>query len=182
MSARPGNAKAAFHAKVAAPMPSAVLTLACPDQPGIVARVSTFLFESGANIIDAQQFDDKETGRFFMRVVFDAADLALIRDGFAPIARTFAMEWSLRDTAHRLKVMLLVSRFDHCLADLIYPLTGRPTSGFATIKAALSCLGLCEPYMAPPLTSCSPAEIEALRRVLSGPDALNAAHPVAAVA
>ena len=101
-------------------MPSAVLTLACPDQPGIVSRVSTFLFESGANIIDAQQFDDKETGRFFMRVVFDAADLALIRDGFTAIGKVFGMEWSLRDTAQRLKVMLLVSKFDHCLADLIY--------------------------------------------------------------
>ncbi len=101
-------------------MPTAVLTLSCPDQPGIVARVSTFLFESGANIIDAQQFDDKETGRFFMRVVFDAADLALVRDGFAPIGKMFAMDWSLRDTAERLKVMLLVSKFDHCLTDLLY--------------------------------------------------------------
>ncbi len=101
-------------------MPSAVLTLSCPDQPGIVARVSTFLFESGANIIDAQQFDDKETGKFFMRVVFDAADLPLVRDGFASVGKAFAMEWSLRDTAQRLKVMLLVSKFDHCLADLLY--------------------------------------------------------------
>ena len=101
-------------------MTTAVLTLSCPDQPGIVARVSTFLFESGANIIDAQQFDDKETGKFFMRVVFDTADLALIRDGFAAIGKAFAMDWSLRDTAERLKVMLLVSKFDHCLADLLY--------------------------------------------------------------
>ncbi len=101
-------------------MPSAVLTLSCPDQPGIVARVSTFLFESGANIIDAQQFDDKETGKFFMRVVFDTADLSRVRDGFAPIGKAFAMDWSLRDTAQRLKVMLLVSKFDHCLADLLY--------------------------------------------------------------
>jgi formyltetrahydrofolate deformylase len=101
-------------------MPSAVLTLSCPDQPGIVARVSTFLFESGANIIDAQQFDDKETGKFFMRVVFDTADLGLIRDGFAGIGKYFSMNWSLRDSAERLKVMLLVSKFDHCLADLLY--------------------------------------------------------------
>ena len=101
-------------------MSSAVLTLSCPDKPGIVARVSTFLFGAGANIIDAQQFDDKETGKFFMRVVFDAADLAAIRDGFAGIGQDFAMDWSLRDTAQRLKVMLLVSKFDHCLADLVY--------------------------------------------------------------
>jgi formyltetrahydrofolate deformylase len=101
-------------------MSSAVLTLSCPDKPGIVARVSTFLFEAGANIVDAQQFDDKETGKFFMRVVFEAADLTAIRDGFAAIGKTFAMDWSLRDSAQRLKVMLLVSKFDHCLADLIY--------------------------------------------------------------
>ncbi len=101
-------------------MSSAVLTLSCPDKPGIVARVSTFLFGAGANIVDAQQFDDKETGKFFMRVVFEADDLASIHDGFAPIGADFAMDWSLRDTAKRLKVMLLVSKFDHCLADLIY--------------------------------------------------------------
>jgi formyltetrahydrofolate deformylase len=101
-------------------MPAAVLTLSCPDQPGIVARVSTFLFESGANIIDAQQFDDKETGKFFMRVVFDTADLSRVRDGFVTIGKAFAMDWSLRDTAERLKVMLLVSKFDHCLTDLLY--------------------------------------------------------------
>ena len=101
-------------------MPSAVLTLSCPDKPGIVARVSTYLFGAGANIIDAQQFDDKETGKFFMRVVFDAADLDAIRDGFSAIGADFSMTWSLRDTAQRLKVMLLVSKFDHCLADLVY--------------------------------------------------------------
>ena len=103
-------------------MPSAILTLSCPDKPGIVARVSTFLFESGANIVDAQQFDDQETGQFFMRVVFvpGAADLASVTRDFAPIAADFAMKWSLRASAQRLKVMLLVSKFDHCLADLLY--------------------------------------------------------------
>jgi formyltetrahydrofolate deformylase len=101
-------------------MSSAVLTLSCPDKPGIVARVSTFLFGAGANIIDAQQFDDKETGKFFMRVVFEAADLEPIRQDFAAIGTEFAMDWSLRDSAQRLKVMLLVSKFDHCLTDLLY--------------------------------------------------------------
>ncbi len=48
-----------------------ILTLSCDDRPGIVARVSALLFERGANILDAQQYDDQETGRFFMRVVFD---------------------------------------------------------------------------------------------------------------
>jgi formyltetrahydrofolate deformylase len=103
-------------------MSSAILTLSCPDKPGIVAGVSTYLFESGANILDAQQFDDQETGRFFMRVVFvpGADDLSVVRTGFAVIADEFSMNWSLRDSAERLKVMLLVSKFDHCLADLLY--------------------------------------------------------------
>ncbi len=103
-------------------MSSAILTLSCPDKPGIVARVSTYLFESGANILDAQQFDDQETGHFFMRVVFvpGADDLTVVRTGFAVIADEFSMNWSLRDSAERLKVMLLVSKFDHCLADLLY--------------------------------------------------------------
>ena len=61
-----------------------ILTLSCPDQRGIVARVSAFLFERGANILDAQQYDDQETGKFFMRVVFDAkgADVELLRSDF----------------------------------------------------------------------------------------------------
>ncbi len=103
-------------------MSSAILTLSCPDKPGIVARVSTFLFEAGANILDAQQFDDEETGQFFMRVVFEpgAADIEAVTAAFAPIAKDFAMKWSLRDSDQRLKVMLLVSKFDHCLADLLY--------------------------------------------------------------
>jgi formyltetrahydrofolate deformylase len=103
-------------------MTSAILTLSCPDKPGIVARVSTFLFESGANILDAQQFDDQETGQFFMRVVFvpGEVDLATVTKAFGAIAADFGMKWSLRATAQRLKVMLLVSKFDHCLTDLLY--------------------------------------------------------------
>ena len=101
-----------------------VLKLACPNRPGIVAAVSTLLFEAGCNILDAQQFDDTETGRFFMRVMFDpvegSADVAGLREAFAPIATRFGMEWSLRDRAERRRVMLLVSKSDHCLVDLLY--------------------------------------------------------------
>jgi len=66
------NARPALVPRVATQMsgPQFVLTLSCPDRPGIVAAVSTLLFDSGQNILDAQQFDDVETGRFFMRVVF----------------------------------------------------------------------------------------------------------------
>jgi formyltetrahydrofolate deformylase len=101
-----------------------VLTLSCPDRPGIVAAVSTFLAQSGQNILDAQQFDDTETKKFFMRVVFTAADLAVelsaLQTGFAPIAQRFAMDWQMRDRAAKRRVMLLASKSDHCLVDILY--------------------------------------------------------------
>ena len=99
-----------------------ILTLACPDQPGIVARVSAFLFERGCNILDAQQYDDEETGRFFMRVVFDpdGADREALRADFEGLAKTLKMDWTLRDRTQRYRVMILASSFDHCLADLLY--------------------------------------------------------------
>ncbi|MFT4254521.1 MAG: formyltetrahydrofolate deformylase [Caulobacter sp.] len=99
-----------------------ILTLSCPDQPGIVAKVSTFLFERGCNILDAQQFDDQETGDFFMRVVFDpdGADRDALRAEFEALAKGFSMRWTLRDPAERYRVMILASKFDHCLADLVY--------------------------------------------------------------
>ncbi|HYG25860.1 MAG TPA: formyltetrahydrofolate deformylase [Caulobacteraceae bacterium] len=99
-----------------------ILTLSCPDQPGIVARVSAFLFERGCNILDAQQYDDQETGRFFMRVVVDPAggDVAVLRGEFEALALSLSMDWTLRDPADRYRVMILASKFDHCLADLLY--------------------------------------------------------------
>ena len=97
-----------------------ILTLSCPDRPGIVAAVSAFLFERGGNIEDAQQFDDRETGVFFMRVVFKGDDLDGLKAGFAPIAARFDMRWTLRDPAQKRRVMILASQQDHCLADLLY--------------------------------------------------------------
>jgi formyltetrahydrofolate deformylase len=101
-----------------------VLTLSCPDRPGIVSAVSTFLANSGQNILDAQQFDDVETRKFFMRVVFTAADLAValsaLQTGFTAIAERFGMDWQMRDRATRKRVMLLVSKSDHCLVDILY--------------------------------------------------------------
>jgi formyltetrahydrofolate deformylase len=104
-------------------MPTYTLTLSCDDQPGIVAVVSTYLFEQGFNILDAQQYDDPETVRFFMRVVFTPLYPAIGRDpaiGFTPIAQRFGMNWSIRERAAKHKVMILASKFDHCLADLLY--------------------------------------------------------------
>ncbi len=102
---------------------SFVLLLSCPDRPGIVATVSTHLFEQGYNILDAQQFDDASSGEFFMRVVFNAARETAAADpapAFKPIADDFRMTWSITDRAVRRKVMIWVSKFDHCLADLLY--------------------------------------------------------------
>ena len=103
---------------------SMILTLSCPDKPGIVAAIAGLLFESGCNIRDAQQFDDGETGRFFMRVVFDRLDgahePAAIDAAVREIAGRFGMNVTLRERAARKRVLLLVSKFDHCLADLLY--------------------------------------------------------------
>jgi formyltetrahydrofolate deformylase len=102
-----------------------ILTLSCPDRRGIVAAVSTFLLERGANISDAQQFGDATvTTDFFMRVVFDPAEgdtPDALREAFAAVATRFDMDWTLRGPEPR-RVMILTSRFDHCLADLLYRL------------------------------------------------------------
>ena len=100
-----------------------ILTLSCPNRPGIVAAVSAHLAACGGNIFEAHQFDDQDTTRFFMRVVFNFAGTdasAAVRDGMAAIAANFGMEWTIKPRSQRAKVMILVSRFDHCLADLLY--------------------------------------------------------------
>ena len=107
------------------PNPQHILTLSCPNRPGIVAAVATGIFEAGGNILEAQQFDDTETGRFFMRVVLDhpgmeAPDIAPLRARLEELAGRFGMAWRLRDRRQRHRVMLLASKFDHCLADLLY--------------------------------------------------------------
>jgi formyltetrahydrofolate deformylase len=101
-----------------------ILTLSCVNRPGIVAKVSAALFDGGFNILDAQQFDDIETGDFFMRVSFNPAgshaDVEAFRETFKAIAIGFAMTWSMRSVDQRKRVVLMVSRFDHCLVDLLY--------------------------------------------------------------
>lgn len=99
-----------------------ILTLSCADRPGIVSRVASFLFDRGGNIIDAQQFGDVETDRFFMRVVFEVGETSAeaLRESFAPIGAEFGMNWTLRDPKVRRKVMILASQADHCLSDLVW--------------------------------------------------------------
>ncbi len=100
-----------------------VLTVSCKSTRGIVAAISGFLAEHGCNIVDSAQFDDLETGTFFMRVSFlseEGADRAVLAQAFAPAAETFAMRWNVFDEQERMKVLLMVSRFGHCLNDLLY--------------------------------------------------------------
>jgi formyltetrahydrofolate deformylase len=101
-----------------------ILTLSCTNRPGIVAAVSTFLFERDCNILDAQQFDDTSSGRFFMRVVFNRVrekiSVEVLRSDFSAIGERFGMHWHLRGRSEKRRVMLFASKFDHCLADLLY--------------------------------------------------------------
>ena len=100
------------------------LSLSCDDRPGLVATVAGFLAARGGNILDAQQFDDRQTSRFFMRVVFELTDPSVtaerMRAEFAPIGAEHGMEWKIRLSTERQRVLLLVSKFDHCLGDLLY--------------------------------------------------------------
>ncbi len=100
-----------------------VLTVSCKSSRGIVAAVSGYLADMGCNIVDSSQFDDLDTGKFFMRVSFISEGNAgrdEIASGFEPIAEKFGMQTELHDESHRMKVILMVSRFGHCLNDLLY--------------------------------------------------------------
>ena len=100
-----------------------ILRLQSDDRPGLVARVAGFLAEAGCNIVDAQQFDDALSNRFFMRVAFEVGagqDGESLRAPFAPIAGELGMTWTLRRKSVPKKVLLMVSKWDHCLGDLLY--------------------------------------------------------------
>ena len=101
-----------------------ILTLSCADRPGLVATVAAFLTFHGGNILEAQQYDDRDSGLFFMRVVAELTDpsngIDKLNAAFRPVANEHGMDWTLRDAAERRRVLLLVSKFDHCLGDLLY--------------------------------------------------------------
>ncbi len=98
-----------------------VLTLSCPDRPGVVAAVSGLLAVRGCNITESQQFGDPVAGRFFMRVQFTAAlPEDELRGAFTALAPEFAMEFRLHDLAVRPRALVMVSKLGHCLNDLLY--------------------------------------------------------------
>ncbi|BCW80393.1 formyltetrahydrofolate deformylase [Arthrobacter sp. NicSoilC5] len=101
-----------------------VLTLDCPEGPGIVHAVSGFLLEHGCDIIDNKQFGERSEGHFFMRVHFvsegDDSTLEEMRTSFAPVAEKFGMRWQLERHGSKRKVLIMVSKFGHCLNDLLF--------------------------------------------------------------
>lgn len=101
-----------------------ILTLACPDRLGIVAAVAGFLAQQDCNILESAQFDDEQSGRFFMRTVVAAGDSSPNQEhlsaAFAAIGKRFRMQWQLHDAQLRPRVVILVSKIDHCLNDLLY--------------------------------------------------------------
>ncbi|MBD3893181.1 formyltetrahydrofolate deformylase [Hydrogenophaga sp.] len=101
---------------------SYVLTLSCPDRPGIVHAVSGFLFQHGGNIEEAAQYNDHDTGLFFMRVQFTCERLshAELRALLEPLAQPLAMRCSLHRLAEPMRAVIFVSRAGHCLNDLLF--------------------------------------------------------------
>ncbi|MGW3623786.1 formyltetrahydrofolate deformylase [Streptomyces sp. NPDC000880] len=100
-----------------------VLTLSCPDKQGIVHAVSSYLFITGCNIEDSQQFGDRDTGLFFMRVHFSAeapVTVDKLRASFAAVGDSFQMDWQIHLADERMRIVLLVSKFGHCLNDLLF--------------------------------------------------------------
>ncbi|MBA9007635.1 MULTISPECIES: formyltetrahydrofolate deformylase [Thermomonospora] len=104
-------------------MTSYILTLSCPDRPGIVAAVSGLLAERDCNILESQQYGDADTGRFFMRVQFSAPEGVAADELRAALhlqAGRFALDWRLHEPGSRTRVLIMVSKAGHCLNDLLY--------------------------------------------------------------
>jgi formyltetrahydrofolate deformylase len=116
---------------------TAILLLSCPDRKGLVAAISDFVFRHNGNILHADEHADEESSLFLMRVEFDPADfdidLADFTKHFAPIAEKFEMQWRLARSSYRPKMVILVSKYDHCLVDLLY----RHKSGELTCEIPL---------------------------------------------
>jgi len=175
------NVDARLPAPVQGTMTSFVLTIVCPDRAGIVHAVTGMLVEHGGNILESQQFDDVAEDRFFMRVRFEvegsegsegsgadgSATLEALRVGFGPVAERFAMTWELWEASAPYRTLILVSKFSHCLNDLLF----RAANGSLQIDVVgivsnhPDCRSLAEWYGVPyhhiPVTPETKAEAEA---------------------
>jgi formyltetrahydrofolate deformylase len=121
-------------ASTPAPGAEYVLTVSCAERPGLIHAVSGFLVDHDANVIESKQFDDRQVGRFFMRVQFESAsatplDEGKLREDFAAVAGNFGMTWNLTDAAKRQRVLIMVSKYGHCLNDLLF----RASTGWLNI-------------------------------------------------
>ncbi|HYZ97380.1 MAG TPA: formyltetrahydrofolate deformylase [Acidimicrobiales bacterium] len=159
-----------------------VLTLSCPDRPGIVHAVAGFLVAHGGNILASQQFGDPDTARFFMRVEFETleGDLSPDRLGhdFGEVAEQFTMTWALHPGRARTRVLVLVSKLGHCLNDLLFRWHARllPIEIVAVVSNHPDCKPLVGPYDVPfhhiPVTPATRSDAEQqLRRVAADQDA-----------
>lgn len=103
---------------------SAILLIVCPDRKGEVASIADFVYRHNGNILHADEHADKESGLFLMRVEFDPKDfdidLADFGKHFSPVAEKFEMKWRLAQSSHRPRMIVFVSKYDHCLVDLLY--------------------------------------------------------------
>jgi formyltetrahydrofolate deformylase len=158
-----------------APRPSpgreVILTLSCPDAPGLVHAVTGYLLDFGGNIVASQQFEDRLTGRFFMRVhvefLSSVPDLEEMRRAFEPVAAGHAMSFDLVDVSTPTRTLIMVSRFGHCLNDLLYrsriqtlnieiPVIVSNHPDFAELAASYDI-----PYVHLPVTAATKPEAEA---------------------
>jgi formyltetrahydrofolate deformylase len=108
-----------------APGAGYVLTVSCAERPGILYAITGFLVDHGANVTESQQFDDRKTAMFFMRIQFEPVegrnlDTDSLRTDFTPVAEAFSMSWQLTDAAYRPRVLIMVSKSGHCLDDLLF--------------------------------------------------------------
>jgi formyltetrahydrofolate deformylase len=134
-----------------------VLTLSCPDKPGIVYAVSSFLVQHSGNILASQQYGGQQhgeapDGRFFMRVHFTApGELASLEQGFAWVAESFHMEWRIHDRDARTRTLIMVSKLGHCLNDLLFRWQSGslPVDVTAVVSNHEEFAGLAEGYHAP---------------------------------
>lgn len=151
-------------------MPTYILRVSAADQPGMLARVSGYVFDAGFNIEDAAQFHDHVTGRFYMRLSFETMHGGLSVDdfkgGFQRIADDFDMAWSMHNEAEKVKALIMVSKTDHCLEDLIYRVKTKQlpieitavVSNHETCRQQVEARGLRFVYL--PMTEDSKAEQE----------------------
>lgn len=158
-----------------------ILTLSCPDRPGIVAAVSRLLFDHGANIEESQQFDDERTDTFFMRIAYSTAEggpsVGEWRTILTPTAERLGMDWAVRDARQPVRTTVLVSRFGHCLNDLLFRWRSGAlnveipvvVSNHADLEPLAAMYGI--PFVVIPVTSATKDEAEArLREVIAAYD------------